>query len=236
MISEDTGVNEVSKKPKDESVPAEKGTDSAFAAEMEELKRDMRSAQIVDWMQNNQQQLIAGAVALLLLLAGGSLWMEHNRSQKDSAAALYHKALATKGAEDQKALLEMVIKDYGDTGYGSLANLYMAKLVDQPEPYLNALIHGAASTQELAWQARLDLAEWYLAGDRVDDAKALLAEKVGKQYEQLRHYLLAEAASDKAEKQKHLQMSFDAASNDEVLKTRVESMLAELGATPSSGS
>lgn len=230
-------MNEVSKKSKaEEAAIVEKEVDSSFAAEMEELKRDMRSAQIVDWMQNNQQQLIAGVVAVLLILAGGSLWLERNKSQKDSAATLYHQALASSDAEKKKAMLEMVIKDYGDTGYGLLANLYMAKLADQPEAYLKALINSAASTPELAWQARLDLAEWYLANGKTAEANAQLSERVGKQYEQLRHYLMAEASTDAAEKRKHLQMSLDSESNDQLLKDRVENMLAELGAVESSDS
>lgn len=199
------------------------------------MKRDMRSAQIVNWMQNNQQQLIAGAVAIVLVLAGGTLWLERNKSQKDSAATLYHQALSISDAEQKKAMLEMVINDFGDTGYGSLAHLYMAKLSNQPEAHLNALIHGAASTPELAWQARLDLAELHLGNGKVDEVKTLLAEAVGKQYEQLRHYLLAEASTQRAEKKKHLQMSLDSDSNDAFLKARVERMLSELGSENSSG-
>ena len=230
-------MDKTSKKSKaEEAVTVEKEVDSSFAAEMDELKRDMRSAQIVDWMQNNQQQLIAGIVAVMLLLAGGSLWLERNKSQKDSAATLYHQALASRDVDQKRAMLELVIKDYGDTGYGSLANLYMAKLSDQPETYLNALIHSSASTQELAWQARLDLAEWYLSNDKVADAKAQLAQPVGRQYEQLRHYLMAEVATDTAEKMKHLQQSLDSESNDTFLKSRVENMLAELGAAERSDS
>jgi len=214
----------------------EKETDSTFAAEIEELKRDMRSAQIIDWAQKNRQQLIAAAVAVLLLLAGGSLWLERNKTQKESAANLYHKALASTDVEEKKAMLDMVIREYDGSGYAALAHLYMAKISDQPEAHLNALIHGAASTPELAWQARLDLAEWYLGNGRAADAKALLAEPVGKQYEQLRHYLLAEASNDAAEKRQHLQKSLDASSNDAVLKARVESMLSELAAGEATGS
>jgi len=226
-------VDKVSKKSKAEEATT-KEVDSSFASEMDELKRDMRSAQIVDWMQNNQQQLIAGIVAIMLLLAGGTLWLERSKAQKDSAATLYHQALATSNVEQKKAMLEMVIKDYESTGYASLANLYMAKLSDQPEEYLNRLIHSAASTPELAWQAQLDLAEWYLNNGKLAEAKAQLAEPVGKQYEQLRHYLMAEVSTDTAEKKKHLQMSLDAESNDAFLKARIESMLAELGAVESS--
>lgn len=228
-------MNDTTKRSNKEPVTPKKETDSEFAAEMEELKRDMRSAQIVDWAQNNQQQLIAAAVAVVLILAGGTLWLERNKSQKDSAATLYHQALSTSDTEQKKVMLEMVINDFGDTGYGSLAHLYMAKLSSQPEAHLNALIHGSASTPELAWQARLDLAEWYLGNGKADEVKVVLAESVGKQYEQLRHYLLAEASTGNTEKQKHLRMSLDSDSNDAFLKARVEQMLSELGSENSSG-
>ncbi len=220
----------VNKQPKSEPVHEEREHDSAFAAEMEELKRDMRSAQVIDWIQSNQQTLIAGLVALLLLLAGGTLWLETSKSQKESAAILYHQALAAKGIDEKRAMFELVIKDYGDTGYGALAHLYMAKLSDQPEVHLNALIHGSATTEELAWQARLDLAELYIANGKADAARSLLSKAVGKQYEQLRHYLLAEISTDPTEKKRHLQMSLDASSNDALLKSRVERMLSEFDA------
>lgn len=225
-------MNNKSKKSKAVAPEAEMAAEavnaSGFAAEIEELKRDMRSAQIIDWVQKNQQQLIAGAIAVLLILAGISLWKERAESQKESAATLYHQALATTGADKKRAMLELVVKDYGDTGYGSLAHLYLAKLSDNPVEHLQALLHGAATTQEIAWQARLDLAEWYLDSGNSAEAAKQLSEPVGKQYEQLRHYLLAEATSDVAEKKKQLQMSLDAENNDRDLKSRVEAMLAEL--------
>lgn len=233
-------MNDKSKKnseaPAVEAEVVEKEHDSGFAAEMEELRRDMRSAQIIDWVQNNRQQLIAAAVAVLLLLAGGSLWMERAKSQKESAASLYHQALAARESDKKQAMLEMVISDYGDSGYASLAHLYLAKLSADPVAHLNALIRGAASTKEIAWQARLDLAEWYLDNGKADEASALLSEPVGVQYEQLRHYLMATAASTPDEKRKHLQMSLDSPSNDNLLKARVESMLAALDQGAKSGS
>lgn len=236
-------MNDKSKKSKDaqaaearEAEVVDKEQESGFAAELEELKRDMRSAQVVDWVQNNQQQLIAGAVALLLVLAGISLWMERAKSQKDSAATLYHQALASSEAGKKQAMLEMVTMDYDGTGYAALAHLYLAKLADNPEAHLNALIYGRGVTNEIAWQARLDLAEWYLSQEKSAEASKLLAEQVGKQYEQLRHYLMAEAATDAAEKKKHLQQSLDAISNDELLKARVESMLSQLDRGEQSGS
>jgi len=213
----------------------EKENSSAFASELEELKRDMRSAKVIDWMQQNQQQLIAAGVALLLVLAGGSLWMERNKAQTESAAALYHQGIAASDAGKQRELLEMVTKDYAGSGYAALAHLYLAKLVEDPVEHLNALIH-SGSTPELAWQARLDLAEWFISKGQNSDASAQLAEPVGRQYEQLRYYLLAEVADSADDKRQNLQMSLDAESNDSLLKDRVEKLLSELDtdATPES--
>ncbi|MFC1626406.1 YfgM family protein [Pseudomonadota bacterium] len=222
-------MNDTTKRSKKEPVTPEQENDSAFAAEMEELKRDMHTARLVDWLQNNRQQLIAAVVAVLIAMAGASLWMEHGKSKKDSAATLYHQALAASSDDDKRAMLELVIKDYGDTGYAPLAHLHMAKLGDR-ETHLKALIHSDSSTAELAWQARLDLAEWYLSSGKVDDANSLLSEPVGKQYEQLRHYLMAEATSDAGEKVMHLKKALDASSNDAFLKTKIESMISELDA------
>jgi predicted negative regulator of RcsB-dependent stress response len=228
FIEEDT-VNDTTKRSKNEPAIPEQENDSAFAAEMEELKRDMHTAQLADWAQNNRQMLMAGVVAALMALVGTSLWIEHGKSQKNSAATLYHQALVSSNDDDKRAMLELVVKDYGDTGYGSLAHLYLAKLGDR-EMHLKTLIYGGNSTAELAWQARLDLAEWYLSTARVDEAKGLLSEPVGKQYEQLRHYLMAEATSDTAEKVMHLKKALDANSNDAFLKSRIEGMIADLDA------
>lgn len=227
---EEDALNDRTKRSKNEPAIPEQENTSAFAAEMEELKRDMHTAQLLDWLENNRQMLIAGAMALFIALVAASLWIEHGKSQKDSAAALYHQALAASGDDEKMAMLELVIRDYGDTGYGPLAHLYMARLGDR-ETHLKALIYGDSSTTELAWQARLDLAEWYLSKAKIDEAKGLLSEPVGKQYEQLRHYLMAEAASDTAEKLTHLKQALDAASNDAFLKSRIEGMIADLDAS-----
>lgn len=222
-------MNDTTKRSKNEPAIPEQENDSAFIAEMEELKRDMHTARLLEWVQNSRQMLIAGAVAVLIALVGTSLWIEHGKSQKNSAATLYHQALVTSSGDDKRAMLELVIKDYGDTGYASLAHLHLAKLGDR-EMHLKALIYGTGSTIELAWQARLDLAELYLSKAKVDEAKGLLSEPVGKQYEQLRHYLMAEAASDTAEKLTHLKKALDANSNDAFLKSRIEGMIADLDA------
>lgn len=202
---------------------------SAFAAEMEELKRDMRSAQVADWLQQNQQQVIAGAIAFLILLAGVGLYIEQGKAQRASAASLYHQAMVISDVEKRQALFDTVVKDYADTAYAALAHLQLAKFGDT-EQHLNAVIHGTGASDELVWQARLDLAEFYLQQDNRSQAMVILNEPTGKQYEQLRHYLMAEASESDSERRTHLEKARDAISNDEFLNDRIEAELKSLNA------
>jgi len=212
--------------PSEEARPQEEH-DSGFAAEIEELKRDMRSAQLTHWLQKNQQQVIAGAVVFLLVLAGAGLWIEQGKTQRASAANLYHQAMVTGDAEKRQAMLESVANEFDGTTYAVLSNLQLAKLGDT-EQHLNAVIHGSVASDELVWQARLDLAEYYLQQGNREQAMATLSEKTGQQYEQLRHYLMAEASASDSEKRLHLEKALNAISNDMMLKDRIEAELKGL--------
>jgi len=202
--------------------------DGEIAVDMEELKRDMRSAKMADWLQKNQQQLIAGAVIVLMALVAGGLWSEHKQSQKESAAAMYYQALSEVDADKRQALLEAVVQGYQGTGYAVLSHVRLATM-SEPEKHLKAVMNDSHATEELRWQAALDLAEYWINNEKSEDAKALLNKPVGKQFEQLRFYLLAEISSGE-EKQGYLQKALDAISNDDVLKTDIEAQLAKVGA------
>lgn len=201
--------------------------DTALGAEMEELKRDMRSAKITNWLERNQQQLIAGAVIVLLAMAGAGLWSEKQKSYKESAAMMYFQALSVADDSQRQALLEAVVKDYADTGYGILAHVRLAPLADT-EGNLRAVIENDDATPEFRWQARLDLAEFFIAQNKVDESNALLQEPVGEQFQQLRYALLAEISTGKTQEE-YLQKSFDAPANDAVLKADIEAKLAKAG-------
>jgi len=194
------------------------------AAEMQDLKRDMRSAKLVDWLQKNQQQLLAGAVIVVLALAAGGLWSEKQKTYKQSAAIVYYQALSVSDSKQRQALLETVVSDYPDTAYAILSHARLATLGDR-EVHLRAVMSNDDATPELKWQARLDLAEWFIESGKLDEAKGLLAEKTGNQYEQLRFYLLAQTLTG-AEKANALQKALDAISNDSILKTEIEAQLA----------
>ncbi|MDQ6967964.1 MAG: tetratricopeptide repeat protein [Mariprofundaceae bacterium] len=201
--------------------------DAQLGTEMEELKRDMRSAKITNWFEKNQQQLIVGAVVLLLAMAGVGLWSEKQKTYKESAAMMYFQALAVVDDTQREALLEAVVKDYAATGYGILAHIRLAPLVDT-EKNLRAVIENADATPEFRWQAGLDLAEFFITQGKVDESKTLLQEPVGEQYQQLRYSLLAEVSTGEAQKE-YLQKALDAISNDAVLKADIETKLAKAG-------
>ncbi len=201
------------------------------AEDLVELKRDMQSAKVTEWLHKNQQQLIAGAVVLVLLLVGFSLWKEQQLAQKNSAALIYMKAVNTTDAAQRKALLDSVIKDYADTGYAILARLKQAGSDDVVEKIagLEALVNSKGAP-EVVWQARLDLAEVHMATGNIEEARKLLAVSSGKYYEQARYYLLSRITTDAAEKAELIQKSLDSESSDNDLVAQLEAELAVLRA------
>ena len=199
--------------------------------ELEELKRDMRSAQLTAWAMANQQKIIAAVVALLMVIVGISLWKEHRASQRASAATLYQQALNVQQVDDKRSLLQAIIKDYDDTVYGDLARLLLVNVDEEnAAEYLQALMQRPDVDVSIKMQARLDLAQIRLdAGDKAA-ARELLATGGLADYEQLRQYLMAQAANDDAERVEHLKKARDAISHDAELSQRIERQLSALGA------
>jgi len=196
--------------------------------EMDELKRDMRSAQWTHWAQNNQKQIIAAVIALVVMLIAGGLWQQHNKSQRAAAATLYQQAVNEQDAGKQQALMQSVVTQFASSSYSALAQMQMARLDPaHAEAHLQALIDHPKAMKEWIWQARLDLAELKIEQGDKAAANALLEHAVGDQYQQLRHYLMAMASSDAAEKEKHLQKALDAVSQDNALKTRIETLMSQ---------
>jgi len=196
--------------------------------EVDELKREMRSAKWQDLIQSHQQKIIGAVVALVIVLMASGLWIERDRAQNESAATLYQQAVNEKSATNKLALLESVSKQFSDSSYAALAMMQLAR-VDQTNAavHLNDLIHHHGAMQEWVWQARLDLAQLKLSQGDSAAAKVLLQDVVGKQYQQLRYYLLATLSQDAAEKTTFLQKAFDAKSNDDVLKQKIKSLLPQ---------
>lgn len=201
--------------------------DASFAEEMEELKRDMQSARLMALLQKYKNTLLMVAVALLLALLAGSIWLENKKSQRASAASLYYQALTAVDEKSRAALMGAVDARFSDTGYAALATLQQAS-GEKKAAILAAVIQRKDLPDEIVWQARLDLAEHYIAQSETDKANVLLAERVGKQYEELRYYLLYVAASDKAAKIEALEKALMSASNDADLQLQMKRALASL--------
>lgn len=197
--------------------------------ELEEFKRDMRTARLNAWARENQNNIIAAVLAVLLLIVGVSMWNEHRDSQRASAAAIYYQALNTQAVEDKRTLLESIIKDYDNTAYGGLARLLLAAAdPEHAEVWLNELLERSELDAGMRTQARLDLARLKLNAGDTAAANKLLATPAPADYEQLRHYLLAEAGDNDADRIAHLKQARDAVSNDADLSRRIEQQLASL--------
>jgi len=196
--------------------------------EMDELKRDMRSAQLTHWAQTNQKQIITAIVVFIVLLVAGGMWQQHNKSQRGAAATLYQQALNAQDASKKQTLMQSVNDEFASSSYAALAQMELAKLDKaHAEAHLQALMDHPKAMREWVWQARLDLAAIKIEQGDKAAAIQLLDTTVGDHYQQLRHYLMAMAASDAAEKQQHLQKALDAVSHDDALKNRIESLMAQ---------
>lgn len=204
--------------------------------DMDELKRDMRSAHLTAWAQENQQKIIAAVVALLLLIVGASLWKEHIATERASAATLYHQALNTSDTESKRALLQTLVKDYANNAYGGMAQMLLAKEdAEHADQHLIALLANSTVDKEMRWQVQLDLANvWLQKGDKVK-AKEVLAKPVGRNYEQVRHYLMAEASENDTDRISHLEQSLTSVSHDKDLEKTIRKRLAILKGASASG-
>ncbi|MDX8404832.1 MAG: tetratricopeptide repeat protein [Mariprofundus sp.] len=197
--------------------------------EMQELKREMRSAEWNAWLLQNKQSLMVGVVLLIAGLIAGGMWIEHNRSQQNTAASLYQQAVNAADPVSKKALLENLYSEFGSGSYGGMAQMQLMTVdAEHADAHLQALTDDAGAMDEWKWQARLDLAQRKIEQGDADGANALLKHPVGKQYQQLRYYLLATIAKDAAEKKQQLQKALDAAAPDEKLKQKIENQLSLL--------
>ncbi len=199
---------------------------SKFDEEMAELKKDMKSAKLADWLQSHQQMLMVGVVLLLIAMFAGGLWSEQQKTKKAAAAMMYYQGISVQDKEKQKVLLEKVKRDYADTAYATLARMRLASFVDT-EKNLREIMADKTLNPELRWQAGLDLAEYLIQHDKKDAAKLVLKKHVGREYEQLRYALLASLSEGEAKKSA-LQKSLDAPSHDDVLKSQVTAELDQL--------
>jgi len=197
--------------------------------EVQELERDMRSAKITAWVEENQRNLIYAAVGVLIVIFGGVMWKERQVSYRESAATFYHQALEAPDPGQKRTLLHQVVQDFGDTSYAPFSLMQLAALEpEQRTKHLAVLLSHSRLTPELKYQATLDLAEAHIQMGEADKARTLLNETLGEGYEQVRHYLLAQLADNDAERANQYRLALDATSHDENLKATIQRLLAEL--------
>lgn len=198
-------------------------------SEMDELKREMRSAQWAEWAQKNQKMLIGVASGVLIVLMMAGLWIENDRSKRATAATLYQQAVNETDLSNKKALLQNMSRDFSSSSYGALALMQLAVVdKDNAVVHLESLIQHEKAMEEWIWQAKIDLAVINIAAGDTAAAKAALDQQVGKQYQQVRYYLLSQVAADEKERQEYLQKALDAPfSNDQQLIEKIESQLSK---------
>ncbi len=226
-----------SKAPKPKQGSREKPLEPS-QQELQELKQDMKSAQLTAWFHEHQQKLIATVVAGVLVIVGISLWTERQASIREAAAVLYQQALDRQGDEEKKVVLNQVINEYGDTSYAMLSLLLMSRLEsDLAIDHLRSLLAHPKRTDDLEWQASLDLARLYIQnGDKQVARDLLEGLQPGSAYKQLLHLLLAEAADTDAERIKHYQQALEAKSYNTNLNREIEQKLKRLKSETSSES
>jgi predicted negative regulator of RcsB-dependent stress response len=82
------------------------------------------------WWKDNGRTIILAVIAFAVALAGAQGWRHYKRTQAVGAAALYGQLLEGAQAKDPKKVQDAaaaIIKDYGSTGYATLAALTAAK-------------------------------------------------------------------------------------------------------------
>jgi len=62
-------------------------------ADLDELKREMRSAQWMDWVEANRNALMSVAAVVLIVLVATGFWIESDRAQRATAATVYQQAV-----------------------------------------------------------------------------------------------------------------------------------------------
>jgi len=200
--------------------------------EMQELQRDMRSARIHAWVNKNQQQLFVGLILLIVMIVGAGMYKEMLKKQQEAAATLFHQALDTQDVERKKDFFKTVIQDYSGTSYEAMSLILLASLdSEHSKDLLEQLIEHPKGSLEMSWQARLDLATIYLQENNIEKAKSVLKTQVGKEYAELRYFLLSQTTDDAAMKQTFLEKAQNAESHDEILRKQIETQLSQLKAT-----
>jgi len=200
--------------------------------EIQELQRDMRSARIHAWANQYQQQLFVGLILLVIIIVGVGMYKERTNKQQEAAATLFHQAMDTQDNEQRIDFFNSIVQDHSGSSYEAMALLMLASLdTENSKERLTQLLSHPQCSLEMRWQARLDLAQIYLNEKNIAQAKDTLKVQVGKEYAELRYFLLSQTTDDHATKKKFLEKAQEANSHDAALQKNIELQLRQLRST-----
>ena len=143
---------------------------------------EQQVAAIKKWWHENKWSLMGGVVIGVGALWGGRAWLDNQQSYSEAASAVYQVMLedVTQGKNDEAAIQgALLLGQFSDTAYSSLAALMMAKIKQEAGD-------GAAASAHLRWaldntkndavrhEARLRLSRLMVAEGKYDDALSFL--------------------------------------------------------------
>jgi predicted negative regulator of RcsB-dependent stress response len=148
------------------------------------LTDEERLEVIKKWWHENGSSIITGVVLGLAVLFGGKAWFSYQESNTETASNIYMTLMNALQAGDAMAVAEktdILVAEYGNTPYATLAALAMAKInieaseLNDAQAQLRWVLDNSKS-DIFKDTARLRLARVLVAMDDLDAADALLQQ------------------------------------------------------------
>lgn len=136
------------------------------------------------WWVENGRAIFAGVVCSLLGIFSWQGWQKHRNAQSLAASTAYLRMLETEALnrplEQRIEQAEAIMRDYGKTAYAGFSALLMARWAVQEKDLEQAGEHlrwvlDQGRHKQLLDISRLRLARVYIAQERLDEARQLLA-------------------------------------------------------------
>lgn len=146
------------------------------------LTDDEKLEQIKKWWSENGGSIVTGVVLGLAVLFGGKAWFSWQEKNAQNASNLYTVLMNSMAGGDAMAVSQragVLVTEYGDTPYASLASLALAKVrieagdLVAAQAQLEWVLENSKSDMLLG-TARLRLARVLIAMENLDAAETLL--------------------------------------------------------------
>ena len=150
------------------------------------LTDDEKLEQLKKWWGENGGSIITGVVLGLAVLFGGKAWFSYQESNAQTASNLYTVLMNSMESGDAMAVSQktgVLVSEYGDTPYASLAALALAKVrieageLEAAQAQLEWVLENSKSDM-MQDAARLRLARVLIALENLDGADTLLNQVV----------------------------------------------------------